>query len=435
MATLEIFMDNLEQQKSRKVLLSVTFIGLIVLIAIVLVVTGLSYLNKSFSQAGIFDFLFKNRPESVFESSDQEAAPYQSVLSLEQAVINVVKNNANAVVSVIQTKNVPILERCFRTKPFGDVLDDPLFKRFFGDAFELQVPDVCERGSEQIEVGGGTGFVIGSDGLIVTNKHVVIDTDSQYTVLTNEGKKLEAEVLARDPFQDFAILKIESFDLPTVKLGNSDSIEIGQFVVAIGNALGEFRNTVSVGVVSGIRNNIAASGAAGFQEVLDEVIQTDAAINPGNSGGPLLNLRGEVIGINTAIARGAQNIGFTIPINKIKRSINSFQTTGKIVYPFLGVRYVIVNTQIQKERDLDVDYGALLESSDSQPAVVEDSAAQEAGLKAGDIILEINNQRIDEQRTLAKLIQRYQPGQVVKIKVLRGDKELLIDIKLGEKTS
>ncbi len=427
-------MNNPDQNKSKKVLLSAAFVGLIVLVSIGLVIVTLSYWGEGFSQAGILDFFLQRRSfEQV--TQNQNLSPYQSVLSLEQAVINVVKSNTNAVVSVIETKDVPVLEQCLKTSPLGDILDDPFFKQFFGDTFRFQIPDVCQKGTEKQEVGGGSGFVISSDGLIVTNKHVVADIDSEYTVLTNDGRQLEAEVLARDPFQDFAILKVKASGLPTVELGNSDSVAIGQFVVAIGNALGEFRNTVSFGVVSGFRKNIAASGAAGFQEVLEEVIQTDAAINPGNSGGPLLNLRGEVVGINTAIARGAQNIAFTIPINRVKRSITSFQETGRIVYPFLGVRYVTVNAQVQKERNLPVDYGALLVAGDNQPAVVSDSAAEKAGLKTGDIILEINNQRIDEQNTLAKLIQQYQPGQSIKLKILREGQERVINVVVGEQTS
>lgn len=406
--------------------------GIVVLIGLGLFLSSLGSLVRSMpSPASILDILFPRRNALIEES--QNVPLYESELSFERRVIDVVKQNTNAVVSVIQAKDVPIFQTCYRTGPLDDFFSDPFFKQFFGDGLSFQIPEQCKVGEETREVGGGTGFIISSDGMIVTNKHVVADEKSEYAVFTNTGERYDATVLARDPFQDFAILKIKASNLPTVKLGNSDSIEIGQFVIAIGNALGEFRNTVSLGVVSGVRRNISASGPGGFQEVLDEVIQTDAAINPGNSGGPLLNLRGEVIGINTAIAQGAQNIGFTIPINGIKRSIISFQNNGRIVYPFLGVRYVIITSALQKERKLPFDYGALISApSGGGSAIVKDSAADKAGLQAGDIILEVNGVRVSVDTPLAKLIQQYQPGQVVKLTIVRDSKELVFDVALGE---
>ena len=188
---------------------------------------------------------------------------------------------------------------------------------------------------QQIET-GGTGFIISSDGLILTNKHVVQYDNIDYTVILSNGDQYQAEVLARDNTQDLAVLKIEpkkgeSFNI--LSLGDSDNLKVGQTVIAIGNALGEFQNSVSVGVVSGLARSITAAGT-GVAETLDQLIQTDAAINSGNSGGPLLNLSGEIIGINTAVASGAENIGFAIPINQAKKAIESVKTTGKITYPF-----------------------------------------------------------------------------------------------------
>ncbi|MDP2930834.1 MAG: trypsin-like peptidase domain-containing protein [bacterium] len=346
----------------------------------------------------------------------------------EQAIINVVKDASPAVVSIIITKDLPVYEQYY-TMPFDD---------FFG--FQLQVPQLRQKGTQKQEVGGGSGFIVSKDGLILTNKHVVLDTEAEYTVLTNDGKKFIAKVLARDSFQDLAIIKIEpeiidsvQKDFPVVKLGDSSKIEIGQTVIAIGNALGEFRNTVSVGVISGLSRTITASGG-GLAETLDDVIQTDAAINPGNSGGPLLNLRGEVIGINTAIVQDAQNIGFTIPINQAKRDIQQVKSTGKIVYPFLGVRYILVTQDVQQKNNLSVDYGALVaKGSANEAAVYPGSAAEKAGLKEGDVILEFGDQKVDLDNSLAKLIMAHNPGESVKLKILRQGKELFVNVVLGEK--
>ena len=218
-------------------------------------------------------------------SSTTSVPLYKPALDYEQAVVGAVKKASPAVVSITISKNVPIIEQC-PYNPFSDL--PPEFQQFFGDNGSFTQP--CDSGKTQLqEVGGGSGFVISSDGLILTNKHVVSDTKASYTVLTNDGKKYDAKVLARDPSQDLAVVKITASGLPTVELGDSSSIELGQTAIAIGNALGEFRNTVSVGVVSGLARNITASGA-GTSESLSGLIQTDAAINPGNSGGPLLNL-------------------------------------------------------------------------------------------------------------------------------------------------
>ena len=227
----------------------------------------------------------------------------------------------------------------------------------------------------------------------------------------------------------YALVEVISEPFPVVKLGNSDQLQNGQTVIAIGNALGEFRNAVSVGVISGLGRKITASGG-GFVETLEDVIQTDAAINKGNSGGPLLNLRGEVVGINTAMALEAQSIGFAIPINKAERGIEQVKTLGKIVYPFLGIRYVLINEEIKKENNLSVNYGALIIKEDEgQSAIWPDSAAEKAGLREGDILLEFNNEKITIENTLAKVIMKYNPGDEVILKVLRSKEEITVEIR------
>lgn len=355
----------------------------------------------------------------------------------EEAVVEVVKKVSPAVVSIIITKDLPVIEKYYQEyNPFGG---DDFLRKFFGDdffaPFNFRIPQYRQKGTEKREVGGGTGFIVSSDGLVLTNKHVVVDTEADYTVLTNEGEKIPAEVLARDPVRDIAVLRIDRANLPTVKLGDSDKIQIGQTVIAIGNALGEFRNTVSVGVVSGLRRSVVASGGEfGQSEELTGVIQTDAAINPGNSGGPLLNLRGEVIGVNVAMAAGAENIGFSLPINEIKKDIKQIKEKGRISYPFLGIRYLLVDSTVQKNFDLPVDYGALIVRGENpgDSAVIPGSPAEKAGLKEGDIILEFNNQKIDKDNTLAKLIQESEVGDLVNLKILRGDEEKLVRVELGE---
>ena len=364
---------------------------------------------------------------------------YRPQTSQEKKIIEAVKKVSPAVVSIVISKDVPIIEEYY-INPFKE------FEQFFGQPFEFKIPQYRQKGTEKKEIGGGTGFIISKDGMILTNKHVVLDKEADYTVFTNDGKSYPAKVLARDPVQDLAILKIErekkinkkgdfvEKPFPTVELGDSSTLEIGQTVIAIGNALGEFRNTVSVGVISGLGRRITAAGG-GMVETIEDVIQTDAAINKGNSGGPLLNLKGEVIGINTAMVVSAQNIGFAIPINKAKRDIQQVKTLGKIVYPFLGVRYVLINKKIQKENNLPVDYGAwIVRGSNGEPAIFPNSAAQKAGLKEGDIILEFNGEKITINNSLVKIISKYNPGDKVTLKILRKNRKINLQVTLGERS-
>jgi serine protease Do len=356
----------------------------------------------------------------------------------EQKIIDVVKNASPAVASIIITKDVPILEQYY-SNPFDE---------FFGgqSPFQFQIPQYRQKGTEKKEVGGGTGFFVSADGMLVTNKHVVLDKEADYTVFTTDGKSYPARVLAKDPIQDVAILKIDqesvidaggnfsSKPFPLVNLGDSDSLQIGQSVIAIGNALGEFRNTVSVGVISGLGRSITASGGD-FVETIEDVIQTDAAINPGNSGGPLLNLAGEVIGMNTATVLSAQNVGFAVPVSKVRRDITQVKQLGKIVYPLLGVRYTMITESIAAKGKLPVTYGALVGAGSSgEPAVTPGSAAQKAGILSGDIILEMNGERITPENSLAKIIQKYNPGDTIVLKVLRGSQEKILNATLGERS-
>lgn len=240
----------------------------------------------------------------------------EEVINEEQQVVNLVKKASPAVVSIVATKDLPIIEQ-----KFIDPFDDPFFREFFKPfGLEFRVPRFEQKGVQRTEVSAATGFLISSDGLILTNKHVIDIPGADFTVLLNDGRKFPARILTQDPIQDLATIKIEGLGFSSLTLGDSDKLQIGQTVIAIGNALGQFSNTVSKGVISGLSRSIKAS-AGRTSEKLESVIQTDAAINRGNSGGPLLNLRGEVIGVNTAIVVGAENIGFAIPINRAKNII------------------------------------------------------------------------------------------------------------------
>ncbi|MEI6478214.1 MAG: trypsin-like peptidase domain-containing protein [bacterium] len=287
------------------------------------------------------------------------------------------------------------------------------------------------------QVAGGTGFIITSDGLIVTNKHVITGASS-YKVVTSDGRIFDATIQATDPGDDLAILKITAKDLPVVDLGDSDTLQVGQSVIAVGNALGEYSNSVTLGVVSAKGRNISASseGGGSTQESLTGLIQTDAAINPGNSGGPLVNLAGQVVGINTAIASttgGSIGVGFAIPIDSVKTAINSVLKTGQIIRPYLGVRYQAVTNALQQLYSLPVNYGAYVTSGDAGgAAVVSGSPADKAGIKANDIILEVNGDRVDQNNSLSGLLGKHQPGDQVTLHVQRGKSTLDIKVTLDK---
>ncbi len=394
-----------------------------------------SIISADLARAGIFDDIWNflkgssmNDAAAPLGSSTTTLPLYAPTIDYERAVVNAVKKTSPSVVSIVVSKDLAVVEDC-PYDPFTNL--PPEFRNFFGQGFQFSQP--CEKGTKRQEIGGGSGFIISENGLVLTNKHVVSDTGADYTVLTNDGKKYPAKVLARDPVQDLAVLKIEADHLPVIQLGDSDTLELGQTAIAIGNSLGEFRNTVSVGVISGLQRTITASGVSFGSETIQGVIQTDAAINPGNSGGPLLNLQGEVIGINTAIVSGAQNIGFAIPVNQAKRDIQSVKATGDIKITYLGVRYTAVTPEFAKVENLPVEYGALLRGSDEGPAIVSDSPAAKAGLQAEDIVLKVNGTKVDQDRPLMNLVQRYNVGDTITLKIRRGNQELDVSLILEER--
>ncbi len=349
--------------------------------------------------------------------------------AFEQSVIAAVEKANPAVVSIVVTKDVPIVEQFFEDapSPFGDFFGDDLFT-----PFRFRVPQYRQRGTEKQEIGGGSGFLVSADGMIVTNRHVVANDDVEYTVFLNDGNKHTAQVVARDPVNDLAVIRIAASGLPFLQLASSDDLKVGQSVIAIGNALAEFRNTVSVGVISGLSRSIVAGGGAMRPEQLEEVIQTDAGINPGNSGGPLLNLQGEVVGVNVAVALGSENIGFALPVNLVRGVVESVQKTGTIVRPYLGVRYTVITPPLKEANNLPVDNGMLVVRGESaqELAVLPGSPADKAGLVEGDIILEADGTLLDEKTSLAAIIRRKQVGDAISLKVFSKGRERTVSVTL-----
>lgn len=370
-------------------------------------------------------YALRNQISSYLLSQIETATPMSDIQPSSDrygSVVETIEAVNDAVVSVVITKDVPVYERYYEQyDPWG----------IFGG---INVPRVREQGTEERQVGGGSGFIVSEDGMIVTNRHVVQDETARYSVLLNDGTSYEVSVLARDPQLDIAILKMaEAPDekLPFLRFGDSTTLKLGETVIAIGNALAEFRNSVSVGVVSGLARSITASDGMGRSEHLDQVIQTDAAINPGNSGGPLLNLRGEVVGVNVATSRGADNIGFALPAHMVRLVVESVQQYGEIVRPFIGVRYTMINQKMVEANDLPVDYGAVVTRGTTREelAVMPGSPADKAGITENTIILEIDGVVLRDI-DLATVLRRKNVGDEVELKILQSGKERIVTLVL-----
>lgn len=359
----------------------------------------------------------------------------QQVIQEDSAVIDVVDKSSPAVISIVISKDVSKLQDLFSNPSSLPDFLSPFFGGSSNNNTQQDQGNGQNNNNQKQQIGGGSGFIISSDGMIVTNRHVVEDAAADYTVITSDGKSYPAKVLAKDTVNDIGIVKIEGSNFPTLNLGNSDDLKIGQTVIAIGNSLGEFTNTVSKGIVSGLKRNLTASGGFGDTEKLNNIIQTDAAINPGNSGGPLLDLGGNVIGINVAMAQGAENIGFAIPVNQIKKVISQVQTTGKITTPYLGVRYIPVNADLQKQINLPYNYGVLVLRGQNLTdfAVIPGSPADKAGIVENDVILEINGVKIDDNNSLSDLVAKHNVGEEITLKVWHKGTVKDLKLKLEEK--
>ena len=341
-------------------------------------------------------------------------------MAKKSPIISIAKKACPAVITIVVSKDLPKVKG-FYSLPFG--------------MQQLLLPKT-KNGKQQIKVGGGSGFIVSSDGYVLTCNHVVKDPAASYTVIVSPEEKYEAKVLAKDPLTDVAILKIKAKKLPYLKLGDSAKTELGETVVAIGNPLGEFEDTLSSGIISGLSRKITAySGGQSQATRLRGLIQTDAAINPGNSGGPLVDMEGKVIGINTAMVQGSQNIGFAIPINYAKEDIKEVKKYGKIKKPFLGIKYFILNEQVSQMNKIPVNYGAMiLRERLGEKAVIEGSPADKAGLKVYDIILSCNEQKIDKDNSLDRILQNHDIGDILTLKILREGKKISIKVKLSERT-
>ena len=340
-----------------------------------------------------------------------------------------IRNSAPSIVTIVITKNA----KAVKADLSAEMMAMPPEVR------QQQAPDIPPDAIDahgMVKIGSGSGFVADPSGVILTNKHVVADPKATYEIVTNDDKRHEAEVVARDPVDDIAILRITGpSDLPALPLGDSDQVELGEPVLAIGNALGIFKNTVSSGIVSGLDRSIQAmpDPQAGPQEMRG-LIQTDTAINPGNSGGPLFNAAGRVIGVNAAIVFGAQNLSFSIPINAAKRDIADIKKYDRIRRPLLGLRYIMIDDATREKMKLPVNYGALIASQGKEnPGVIPESPADKAGLKDKDIILACGGEKLENGKVPQDFLEDKNVGDVLKLTVLRNKNTIEVPVTLAER--
>lgn len=334
----------------------------------------------------------------------------------EKSIADIVALASPAVVSVLVEADV-------------SVGGDRRFRGFFGDLFD---PNFESGDTMRQQIGGGSGFIISPDGLILTNRHVVTHQNAIVSVMMSDGREYPAEILAVDPLNDIALLSVDAENLPVLSLGDSTNIQIGQTVLAIGNALGEFSNSVTKGIISGINRRITAGNSASL-DTIESAIQTDAAINSGNSGGPLLDEDGFVIGINTAVSRAGQSIGFAIPVNTAKVVVESFKKHGRIVRPWLGVRYVLLTPELDEMNKIGASKGAfIVTDGPADPGVLPDSPAAKAGLRDGDVIVKIDGVEVGFDHPPSELITAHKVGDVIQLEIIRAGKTKTLSATLEE---
>ncbi len=333
----------------------------------------------------------------------------------QRKVLSTVRKVLPAVVSVVSEKHLSAFEKNPHTLYS--------FVPGHSEAIAQKTRKDC---GENVVGGSGSGFIIDKDGLVLTNKHVLGDKNTEYTVILNDGRRFEARILSTDPLNDVAVLKINARKLPVIELGDAARAELGEIVLAVGNALGAFKNTVSLGIVSGLSRSVSAKeNPKGPSHEMRGLIQTDAAINTGNSGGPLVDLKGRAIGINVATVSNAQSIGFAIPINAARRDLADIRKFGHIRRPYLGVRYLVVDEYLKNKLDLPVDYGALVTSEHmGVPAVLPGSPAAEAGIKEKDIILECDGKKITPENVLEDYLNYSSDKKGFNLIILRAGKKV-----------
>ena len=351
----------------------------------------------------------------------------------EKHVIKIIEKTMPAVVSIVIAKRLEDLEREMPAEHYPFMPGDPNGKKERNN--KIKMLDAMADDHHMVEIGGGSGCIVDPSGIVLTNKHVVDDIGAEYTVILNDGRRCSGTILSRDPVQDIALLKIDAEKVPFLKLGNALDLRLGQSVIAIGNALGIFKNTVSLGIVSGLSRSIAAQADPdSAPQEMRGLIQTDAAINPGNSGGPLVDGDGRVIGVNAAIVSGAQSIGFAIPINAAKRDLDDLKKYGRIRRPLLGLRYLMIDESLQKKMDLPVSYGAfVIRESENDAAVIAGSPAAKADLHEKDIVLTLNSQRLDADHPIQDFLENLNVGDVVALRILRDGKEITVNVTLEER--
>jgi Do/DeqQ family serine protease len=346
-----------------------------------------------------------------------EAKPLPTQSVGESFVAAAVKKVGPAVVR-INTERVV-------TRTLDPFFEDPFFRRFFGEEMPRSIP------REERQQGQGSGFIIDASGVILTNAHVVDEAD-RVTVILKDGRTFEGEVRGTDEVSDLAVIKInaKANDLPVVALGDSSQVEVGDWAIAVGNPLG-LDNTVTLGIVSTLGRS---SAQVGIPDKRIDFIQTDAAINPGNSGGPLLNGQGEVIGINTAIRPGAEGIGFAIPINQAKSIQERLIRGEKVAHPFIGIQMTTLTPDLVREANRDPNSMFLLPEVNGVVVtrVLPSTPAEEAGLRRGDVIVEVDGQKITSAEQLQRLVESSRVGQSLQLDVLRGDRSQVIAIRTGE---
>jgi serine protease Do len=375
------------------------FSGLIGALIMFFVLVGISYTGVGSAWMEFF------RPEFAIDESSVDVSDVVAVVN-------------DAVVAIVITKDLPTYETVY-VNPFGDT------------GFGFQVPKRRQTGTEAVEIGGGSGFFVREDGYITTNAHVVSDRNADYTVIMTDSTQLAASVVSVDPLLDIAVLKVGGQNYPYLEFADSNALRLGQTVIAIGNALAEYQNSVSTGVVSGLSRSIITSSDYGQTQLLENVIQTDAAINQGNSGGPLMSIDGKVIGVNVAMADGVENIAFALPANEVKIVVDSIIEYGRVSKPYVGVLYVMITPEIQSAYGLQSEYGAYLVSGqEGTSAIISDSPAAKVGLQDEDIVLSINDQKLIRSEDFPAIMSDARVGDELSLIVLRDGQEFALEIVL-----